>query len=181
MQINKNDILGFIQNIRNRESHHEDPSTQKAGKSNITQNKEPVRISIDSVRSHVMNLQGEVKDIQTQVSRKQIQVAYLEELPNDDSNWKESLQDFLKNKFPGPIPIIREDNKDGYVSHLKHEIRGLNNSMLMTEVKLENIISSGMIDLENSSVSEIIMKDFSDVTKVFSRLRKDSISHLFQN
>jgi len=180
MQINKNDILNFIQNIQKRESHHEDPKAKKAGKSNVVHNNEPTRISVDSVRSHVMNLQGEVKDIQTQVSRKQIQVAFLEEL-SGDTNWKESLQDFLKSEFPGPIPIIREDNKDGYISQLKHEIRGLNNSTLMREVKLENIISSGMVDLEKESISEIIMKDFTDVTKVFSRLRKDSISHLFQN
>ncbi|MES0490104.1 MAG: hypothetical protein ABUK01_08940 [Leptospirales bacterium] len=180
MQINKNDILNFIQNIQKKESHHEDAITKKAAKSDIVPNKEPTRISVDAVRSHVMNLQDEVKNIQTQASRKQIQVAYLEELP-DVRNWKKSLQDFLKKEFPGPIPIIQEDNKDGYISQLMHEIRGLNNSMLTREVKLENIISTGMVDLDNDSISEIIMKDFTDVTKVFSRLRKDSISHLFQN
>ena len=179
MQINKSEIMKFIRNIEKKDVRHDSPKTAiSSDHSSSKQSHETRSTQVDSVRSHVLNLQSEVKNIQTEISSKQIQVAFLDEIPNSN-NWKENLEKFLSQNFSNPLPVINEAEKGQYMQSLNSEIQTLNNSMLMREVKLENIISSGIIDLEKSSVSDIIMKDSNEVRNVFSKIRKDSIAHLF--
>ncbi len=185
MQINKNDILNIISKIENRQSDQNvDTKGFTSHKSSEHANgRDTGALKLDVMRNQVLNLQKEVKDIQTEISTRQIQIAFLENLQTGD--WQTELKAFLSGRQPGDAGkpqqnIAESGSKQLYVSSLKNELTTLNNDLLTHEVKLENIFSSGMIDHERGDISSAIMKDSGEIHRVFSKIRHQSIQKLIQ-
>lgn len=184
MHIKKNENLNYQLGVQ-RNGHEQQIDHGKKSipqrileKNIISESKES--LGIDKVRNQVMNLHDEVKSIQTKISQRQIQIAFLDNLPNKQ-NWKENLVDFLGSQVSKSILIKPEPDLNSYLQKLNKEITELNSDMLTKEVKLENIISSGVMDTEKTDLSEIIIKDMQKAKEVFSKIKADSITRVLKN
>ena len=176
MQINKNDLLNGIYKIQNRHGDHgvgNDASSpvnhrnQDAGTSDES-------LSVDMMRSRVLNLQHEVKDIQSDITGYQGHRAFLENLP-DKADWRAQLKKFTGQPMPDLDKVPTLDN---YLSHLEHEIGKLNKDLFTSEVKLENIISAGLGENLLNDPSAAIMRDMDQARTIFSRIRQDAVGKL---
>jgi hypothetical protein len=183
MEIKKNETMKLFYGVQKSNNENSVEQNQSDLVRKYIQNTEKgtsrENFELDKIRNQVLNLHGEVKDIQTKISEKQIQIAFLEKIPNNN-NWKEQLQDFLKGKFSDGIVLKPDPDLQSYLKRLGGEIRMLNNDMLTREIKLENIISSGLIDMEKPDISHIIVKDMAKAREVFSKIKTESISRVLK-
>ncbi|MDH4200224.1 MAG: hypothetical protein OEV66_07600 [Spirochaetia bacterium] len=187
MQVKKNGLMDSQMGIQ-KNNHEQDVGHDKIpiyrrfhGKIENAITRES--IGIDRVRNQVLNLHGEVKDIQTKISRNQMQIAFLENLPingNQGNGWREKLESFMKDQFSESIVIKPEPDLKTYILKLGNENKSLGNDMLTREIKLENIISSGIMDSEKSEVSDIIVRDIEKAREVFSKMKTDSVSRVLK-
>jgi len=188
MHIKKQNPLDTISTIQRRDNEQlveqeKIPFNRKL--SGKTEHREKYEnTGIDRVRNQVFTLHNEVKDIQTRISGKQIQVSFLENLKSDE-NWKSKLEAFMKENSPDTIFIKPDPDLKTYVSKLNAEIKILNNDMFTREVKLENIISSGImdsgIDIEKADGSSIFVRDMNKAREVFSKIKSDSINRILKS
>jgi len=181
MIINNNQLPFFINKVKSDQGLKNEgmESGLTAGKdlSNFQVQK---KITIDTIRHQILGLQGEVKNIQTDISKKQIEIAFLENLETD-ARWKLNLDNFLKSNFGESHSIDDHLNKKEYIGKLYKEITGMNNDLLAREVKIENIISTGLIDDNKKSISEIIIKDLPEASNLFSKMKNESIIRVLKN
>lgn len=175
MQINKNDILNGISRITGRNNGSDLGS--EGGSSKVKENGKTQpenKLSVDVMRNRVLNLQHEVKDIQTNLSGYQAQRAFLQEL-DSGAEWKAQLQKFTKQPVENleKVPTL-----DHYLSRLENEIGKLNKEVFTREVTLENIISAGMGERTSSDTSQAIIRDMEQAKTIFSRIRQDAVGKL---
>jgi len=181
MIINNNQLPFFISKVKSDQGLKNEgmESGLPAGK-DLSDFQVQKKITIDTIRHQILGLQGEVKNIQTDISKKQIEIAFLENLETD-ARWKLNLDNFLKSNFGESHSIDDQLNKKEYIGKLYKEIIGMNNDLLAREVKIENIISTGLIDDNKKSISDIIIKDLHEASNLFSKMKNESIIRVLKN
>jgi parvulin-like peptidyl-prolyl isomerase len=184
MHIKKQDIMSSLTNIQKKDNEQlidqEKIPFYKKFQGKIEKQVNYENLGIDRLRGQVLNLHDELKSIQTEISGKQIQVSFLKDLP-DNENWKQKLESFMKEQFSESIVIKPDPDLKTYLNQLMVDLKMLHNDTMTREIKLENILSSGIIDAEKSDVSDIIIKDMDKAKEVFSRIKKDSISRILKS
>ncbi|MDH4263145.1 MAG: hypothetical protein OEV78_08900 [Spirochaetia bacterium] len=184
MHIKKQEILSYLSSIQKKDNEQlidqEKIPLYKKFQGRIEKQVNYENIGIDRIRGQVLNLHDELKGIQTEISKKQIQVSFLKELP-DATNWKQKLESFMKEEFSESIVVKADPDIKSYLNSLQGDLKMLQNDMMTREIKLENILSSGIMDTEKADISDIIIKDMDKAKEVFSRIKKDSISRILQS
>jgi len=184
MHIKKHDIMTYLTNIQKKDNEQlidqEKIPAYKRFQGKIESRVNYENLGVDRVRGQVLNLHEEMKSIQTEVSHKQIQVSFLESLPNDE-NWRTKLEAFMKDDVGVSIVIKANPDLKTYLNDLQNDLKMLHNDMTTREIKLENILSSGLMDSERVDVSDIIIKDMDKAREVFSKMKKDSITRILKS
>jgi len=184
MDIKKQDIMSYLTTIQKKDNEQlidqEKIPVYKKFSGKLEKHENYENLGIDRLRGQVLNLHEEIKNIQTEISKKQTQVVFLENL-NDDKNWKNKLEEFFEQQVFDSIVIKPDPDLKTYLSKLQIDLKKLNNDMTTREIKLENILSSGIMDTEKADISSIIIKDMDKVKEVFSRIKKDSISRILKS
>lgn len=183
MHIKKQEMFGFssIQKKDNEQLIEQEriPLNKKfQGEIDQINNRESP--GLNRIRGQVLALHDELKEIQTKISSKQIQAAFLENSPADP-DWKSRLESFMKGQFPDSNIIKPDPDLKTYLNKLREDMHILTNDMQTREIKLENIISSGLLDAQKTDVSDIIIKDMDKAKEVFSRMKVDSISRILKS
>jgi len=183
MQIKKSDIIKYLNTVQNEKKNtniadgKEEPASEAK---NLHANISKEKFSIDRMRNQILHIQSEANQIQTEISQRQVQIAFLEQIDTEE-HWPEKLSSFMGERFQSKVTVNPDPDLNTYLNRLNHEISNLNNNLLSREVKIENILSSGVIDIENGDISRVIVKDMKEAEKVFSRMRTDSIHKFLIN
>ena len=184
MHIKKQDIMSYLSSIQKKDNEQlieqEKIPLFKRFQGKIDKQVNYENLGVDRIRGQVLNLHEELKGIQTEISNKQMQAAFLKDLP-EDGNWKSKLTLFMKEQLHESIVIKPDPDLKAYLSSLQVDLKMLHNDMMTREIKLENILSSGIMDSEKTDVSDIIIKDMDKAKEVFSRIKKDSISRILKS
>lgn len=176
MEVKKNDGVAKPVNVQDRRFEN-----QKSAGTEKTETKEKVQSSVttDELRNRVLNLQNEVKDIQTGISNKQMQIAFLNSL-EDRNSWDKELKRYMKENITAsvsePEPGVTFEE---FSESANADVGKMKNQLILKEVQLQNIFSSGMIT--GSAPNVELVKNFDDTKEIFSKLRPDIISNLLRN
>ncbi|MDH5718064.1 MAG: hypothetical protein OEZ22_10545 [Spirochaetia bacterium] len=181
MQIKKNDISQFVNSVQKQnidKNQGQNLINEKNTQNSISADN---NINIDKLRGQVKSLQADVSKIQTDISQKQIQIAYLGIIENKE-DWRQSLNNFMKENFPSSIKLKIEDKtSEEYINRAQSEIGIMKNDLLKKEVQLQNIFSMGMISETGNEKADInLIKDMKQAEKLFSNLRKETVSNLLK-
>lgn len=177
MNIKKSDMVNLAREIslsqkEGRESQLNKTEAEKAGSS-------PKAIDVDTLRSQVMVLQKEAKDLQTQISFYQVQLAFLAQL-QDTGNWKNELLRFMEEHFPAQkIELENDMDVEDFMNQTQERLGGLSNDLLKKEVQLQNILSAGI--LEEDVVTIRLFKDVRKSGELFAKLKPEVVATLLKS
>lgn len=177
MNVKKSDVINIareVQSSRN-DTARQDKAPTAAAESQGTQSK---ALQVDALRNQVLGIQHDVKELQTQISFRQVQIAFLEQL-KENSNWKNELQRFMQERFDGVrLNSIQADDLGEFTEQTRQSISSLNNNLVKKEIQLQNILSTGMLSEDQLKVS--LFKDLSSNSDVFTKLKPEAVSALLK-
>lgn len=181
MQINKNDLVKFAANIQSN-NLNQNKKTRDSNANRPENNAATESINIDRLRDQAMTLQKEISDLQTGLSYRQVQVAFLDTI-QDNSNWSEELQRFMAERFPGRQrdSQIPEVTLEEFQRNMGQEVQSLSSQLIEKEVRLQNVFSAGINAEAPENISEVISRDFDQSQNIFGKLRSDSVRNLLNS
>jgi hypothetical protein len=183
MDVKRSDMLKWAQSAQLNAGTDDSRAAEKAADGVKVDNKS--QVNLDTMRSKVFSLQQEIRDLQTGISMRQIQIGFLNQV-NEGSTWQKELKRFMSEQFPSTSVDLREgQNMDEFRSEAAQIVSNLRNNLIKKEIQIQNILSAGIFEpatgdadrempLDNSK----IMKDFSETKDIFSKLRPETISNL---
>ncbi len=177
MNVKKTDVINIAREVQSSQNDiaRQDKAPTATSGSQGTQEKS---LQVDTLRSQVLAIQHDVKELQTQISFRQVQIAFLEQL-KENSNWKNELQRFMQERFNGTRPSdIQADSLSEFTRQTLQSINSLNNALLKKEIQLQNILSTGILPEGQLQVS--LFKDLSSNSDVFAKLKPDAVSALLK-
>lgn len=183
MDVKRSDMLKWAQSAQmNAESKSAD-SSERTGEIRL---ETKAQVSVDSMRSKVLSLQQEIRDLQTGISMRQIQLGFLNQV-NEGSSWQKELKRFMNDQFPAvALELKDEQNIDEFKSEAAQVVSNLRNNLIKKEIQIQNILSAGMFEpaantdgaaepvMDNSK----IVKDFSESRDIFTKLRPEAVKSL---
>lgn len=142
------------------------------------------QVSVDSMRSKVFSLQQEIRDLQTGISMRQIQLGFLNQV-NEGSSWQKELRRFMSEQFPSVALEVKDaQNIDDFKSEAAEVVSNLRNNLIKKEIQIQNILSAGVFEpgkepqheptVDNSK----IVKNFAETRDIFSKLRPETVKTL---
>ena len=181
MQIKKGELNNLIKNIQQKSID----STMRRKPSEINENldiKPGTGSKLDGLRSHVLSIQADVKNIQTEMTVNQAKISFLQNLDNSQ-DWKGKLSEFMQRHFTGidksAEKAISEPLPTEYQQKMHDVNATLRNQLIKKEVQLQNILSSGLVD--NSVFDNEISKDLLQSADLFSKLKTENIQNLLKS
>ncbi|MBX3720672.1 MAG: hypothetical protein KF713_02460 [Turneriella sp.] len=183
MDVKRSDMLKWAQSAQlNAESRE---AAAADGKGEIrTETK--AQVSVDSMRSKVLSLQQEIRDLQTGISMRQIQLGFLNQV-NEGSSWQKELKRFMNEQFPAVQLEMRDQQSvDEFKTEAAQVVSNLRNNLIKKEIQIQNILSAGMFEpsgmpeeqAEPAIDNSKIVKDFNESRDIFSKLRPESVKSL---
>ncbi len=181
MEIKRSDMVKWAQNTQLNQQKTE----ELAGEGAPTVR--PARmgqVNIDTMHSRILSLQQEVRDLQTGISMRQVQLGFLNQL-QDSGAWQKELRRFMDEQFPASKLELREGQSlEEFQAQSGVAVNTLRGDLIKKEIQIQNILSAGFFEptteIEGEQISENskLMKDFSETQGIFSRLRPDAVKSL---
>jgi hypothetical protein len=181
MEIKRSDMVKWAQNAQ--------MSTQ-AGDSQAADRPAEVRtdrlgqVNVDSMRSKILSLQQEIRELQTGISVRQIQLGFLNQV-NEGTSWQKELRRFMNEQFPTVQLQLKEgQNIDEFRAEAAEVVSSLRNNLIKKEIQIQNILSAGIFEPAAEGAEEPVLdnsrivKDFSETQGIFSKLRPDAVKTL---
>ncbi len=183
MDVKRSDMLKWAQSAQLNAGTDDSKSLEKPADGVKVDNR--AHVNLDTMRSKVLSLQQEIRDLQTGISMRQIQIGFLNQV-NEGSTWQKELKRFMNEQFPSTSIDLRDgQNIDEFRSEAAQIVSNLRNNLIKKEIQIQNILSAGMFepasndaDREVSIDNSKIMKDFSETKDIFSKLRPEAIQNL---
>ena len=189
MDIKKSELLSYLNNI-NQKNLGKDLK-KNAGLADTLKNdmmRGAGNISLDRLRSKVLGIQADLKEMQSQITYNQAQIAFLNEA--GDSNWQEELRRSMQenfrsggSEFRGQLEkhMVAAEGKNQLLNLLDQQNRDIATDARKKQVELENILSSGLVEGAEELSSKEIVKDILQSNDLFSKLRAENIRNLLNS
>lgn len=183
MDVKRSDMLKWAQSAQLNAGSEDSKALDKPVDGAKVENRS--QVSLDTMRSKVLSLQQEIRDLQTGISMRQIQIGFLNQV-NEGSSWQKELKRFMNEQFPKTSIDLREgQNMDEFRSEAAQIVSNLRNNLIKKEIQIQNILSAGMFEPASADTerdvaidNSKIMKDFSETKDIFSKLRPEAIQNL---
>ncbi|AFM11420.1 hypothetical protein [Turneriella parva] len=183
MDVKRSDMLKWAQSAQLNAGSEDSKALDKPVDGVKVENRS--QVSLDTMRSKVLSLQQEIRDLQTGISMRQIQIGFLNQV-NEGSSWQKELKRFMNEQFPKTSIDLREgQNMDEFRSEAAQIVSNLRNNLIKKEIQIQNILSAGMFEPASADTerdvaidNSKIMKDFSETKDIFSKLRPEAIQSL---
>ncbi|MCB1200708.1 MAG: hypothetical protein KDK41_08685 [Leptospiraceae bacterium] len=175
MNIRKSDMIQFARDIKNNNR----PTDEKSGKTDsipatVLKSAAPVG---DQLRGQVRTLQNDLNQLQTQMTFRQAQVAFLQNL-HGDGTWDQELRKFMSENFTSvTLTIPESESKSEFTSRTTTEMQQIHNDLLKKEVQLQNIFSTGLAGEPDVN----LVKNADEVRSIFARLQPESVDRLLKS
>lgn len=141
-------------------------------------------VSVDSMRSKVLSLQQEIRELQTGLSMRQIQLGFLNQV-NEGSHWQKELKRFMSEQFPAvQLQLGAGQSADEFKTEAAQIVSNLRSNLVKKEIQIQNILSAGIFEADGEAREEPqidnskIVKDFSESRDIFNKLRPESVKGL---
>lgn len=181
MEVKRSDMLKWAQQAQLGNEKAEAPPAERAGEVR-TENK--AQVSVDSMRSKVLSLQQEIRELQTGISMRQIQLGFLNQV-NQGSPWQKELKRFMTDQFPAvQLQLNERQSADEFKSEAVQVVSDLRSNLLKKEIQIQNILSAGIFENGGEPMQEPVMdnskivKDFNESRDIFSKLRPEAVKGL---
>lgn len=181
MEIKRSDVVKWAQNTQpNR------PKTEESAGEGVAMVR-PARmgqVNVDTMHSRILSLQQEVRDLQTGISMRQVQLGFVNQL-QDSGVWQKELRRFMDEQFPATKLELRDGQSlEEFQAQSGTAVNTLRGDLIKKEIQIQNILSAGFFepstefDAAHGSENSKLMKDFSETQGIFSRLRPDAVKSL---
>lgn len=180
MEVKRSDMLKWAQSTQLGTQSSDTPAAEKPAE---VRAERTGQVSVDAMRSKILSLQQEIRELQTGISMRQVQLGFLSQL-NEGSGWQRELRRFMSEQFPGvKLDLPDAQNLDEFRLEAAQVVSNLRNNLIKKEIQIQNILSAGIFTPpEESNEPAVdnskIMKDFSETQNIFSKLRPDSVRAL---
>ena len=184
MEIVKNDVIGFVNSLKY--DHPDRKSSQKGEsiKKPKGDKEEPsAEMYFDRVRSSAMKLDDTIKEHQTLITSYQMQLEFLKPFQGVQG-WRERLSDFINDFYTGQsdrtfsVNILKDLTLAEYQEKLQEEIRKLQRGLNRSQVQLQNIFASGLLQEPRIHESIAHIEYGRAAENVFKELRPESVQNL---
>ncbi len=173
MNIKKNDLINAARTIQSQtlEKKRAQEGPPPINRESVTTGDSD--LSSIGMKSRVLGLQQEVKELQTEASNRQMQIAFLEKL-DDNGNWQSELKKFMndnvrQDRFSSALTLSE------YLEAQSKELQSISNNILQKEVQMQNILSVSLLE---SGAQPNIVKEVSNSDNLFNNLDATSIKKL---
>lgn len=180
MEVKRSDMLQWAQSAqRNGDNHDAEP----ANKPSEVRTDNKAQVSVDAMRSKVLSLQQEVRELQTGISMRQVQLGFLNQV-NEGAAWQKELRRFMNEQFPAMQLEVRDTQSlDEFKTEAAQVVSNLRNNLIKKDIQIQNILSSGMFEPAENTTEPVvdnskIVKDFSESRDIFSKLRPETVKSL---
>ncbi|HMY11141.1 MAG TPA: hypothetical protein PKM44_00125 [Turneriella sp.] len=181
MEVKRSDMLKWAQNAQ---MSTQASDSQAADRPAEVRTDRPGQVNVDSMRSKILSLQQEIRELQTGISMRQIQLGFLNQV-NEGGSWQKDLRRFMNEQFPTVQMQLGEgQNIDEYRAEAAQVVSSLRNNLIKKEIQIQNILSAGLFEPAAESDEEPVLdnskiiKDFSETQGIFSKLRPDAVRTL---
>jgi len=181
MQIKRNELSGYIHEIQNKNINKKNEDNFSENNINKKSSSENKQINLNSLKSKIKNIESEASKIQTNVSEKQIQLGFLENLENVE-DWRQIFLNSMKDKSINiDKTLLNDETTESYISLLHHEISAMKNELLKKEIQIQNIFSiDSDIEINYDEHNINISKELREAEKIFMNIESSSVSKLLQ-
>jgi len=179
MEVKRSDMLQWAKNAQlSTEGNQASPESRSAE----IRPESKAQVSVDTMRSKVLSLQQEVRELQTGISMRQIQLGFLNQV-NEGSSWQKELKRFMNDQFPTVALELRsEQSIEDFKSEAGQVVADLKGNLIKKEIQIQNILSAGVFDGAAEGEPQVdnskIVKDFSESREIFNKLRPDAVKSL---
>jgi hypothetical protein len=181
MEVKRSDMLKWAQNAQLSAQSND---SQAADRPSEVLRDRPGQVNVDVMRSKILSLQQEIREIQTGISMRQIQLGFLSQL-NEGSSWQKELRRFMSEQFPAvELQFKAGQSIDEFRAETAQLVSNLRNNLSKKEIQIQNILSAGIFEPAADTTEEPVldnsrlMKDFSETEGIFSKLRHDTVKTL---
>jgi hypothetical protein len=181
MDVKRSDMLKWAQSAQLNSESRDAATPERPGEIRL-ENK--AQVSVDSMRSKVLSLQQEIKDLQTGISMRQIQIGFLNQV-NEGSTWQKELKRFMNEQFPAvALELNDRQGIDEFKTEAAQIVSNLRNNLIKKEIQIQNILSAGIFEPAGEAQEEPVLdnskivKDFSESRDIFSKLRPEAVKNL---
>jgi hypothetical protein len=181
MEVKRSDMLRWAQNAQLSTQTSDSQSTDRPAEVRADRT---AQVNVDALRSKVLSLQQEIRELQTGISMRQVQLGFLSQL-NEGGSWQKELRRFMTEQFPSVQIELREGQSiDEFRSEAAQVVSNLRNDLIKKEIQIQNILSAGLFEPAAESDQEPVLdnskiiKDFSETQGIFSKLRPDAVRTL---
>jgi hypothetical protein len=182
MDVKRSDMLKWAQSAQLNAGTDDSRAPEKAADGVKVDNKS--QVNLDSMRSKVFSLQQEIRELQTGISMRQIQLGFLNQV-NEGSSWQKELRRFMNEQFPSVSLEMRDaQNMDEFKTEAAQVVSNLRNNLIKKEIQIQNILSAGVFEPGGEPLHEPtidnskIVKDFTETRDIFSKLRPETVKSL---
>ncbi|MCX7633545.1 MAG: hypothetical protein N2Z22_09470 [Turneriella sp.] len=140
--------------------------------------------SFDALRSRVVSLAQRIAELQTEISLRQAQLEFVNQL-GESGAWQRELRRFMAAQYPSAELQLREGQT---LQDFQHQttvaIAELRSTLAKRETEAQNILAAGLLEpdpesaIQDGGASRILIKDFADAERVFNRIRPDAVRNL---
>jgi hypothetical protein len=181
MEVKRSDMLRWAQNAQ---LSTQTSDSQSADRPAEVRADRAGQVNVDSMRSKILSLQQEIRELQTGISMRQVQLGFLSQL-NEGGSWQKELRRFMNEQFPTvQMQLDAGQNIDEFRSEAAQVVSSLRNNLIKKEIQIQNILSAGLFEPAAESDEEPVLdnskiiKDFSETQGIFSKLRPDAVRTL---
>lgn len=170
MEIQKNDVLGFVRNIEKQMKEKNMHTKEKSDLPKATS----ANGRLNKVMASTLEMQEEIRSLQTEYSRHQSALALVQD--SNEETWQKNLKDFLSSSFR------REDlpqQREQFLQNSHTTLSSLKNEILKKEVVVQNIFSaSSLSQTEGQTAMDKILTDSQSLKELVVSLRLSSVKKL---
>lgn len=181
MEVKRSDMLKWAQQAQLGTDKGETPPAERTGE---IRTETKAQVSVDSMRSKVLSLQQEIRELQTGISMRQVQLGFLNQV-NEGSGWQKELKRFMTDQFPSvQVQLNDRQSADEFRSEAAQIVSDLRSNLLKKEIQIQNILSAGIFENSGEPMQEPVMdnskivKDFNESRDIFSKLRPEAVKGL---
>ncbi|MFZ5629247.1 MAG: hypothetical protein ACOY5B_08990 [Spirochaetota bacterium] len=181
MEVKRSDMLKWAQNAQMSTQASDSQASDRPAE---VRTDRPGQVSVDSMRSKILSLQQEIRELQTGISMRQIQLGFLNQV-NEGGSWQKDLRRFMNEQFPTiQMQLSEGQNIDEFRTEAAQVVSSLRNNLIKKEIQIQNILSAGLFEPAAESDQEPVLdnskivKDFSETQGIFSKLRPDAVRTL---
>ncbi|GAB4436001.1 MAG: hypothetical protein OHK0011_19150 [Turneriella sp.] len=181
MEVKRSDMLKWAQNAQMSTQAGDSQASDRPAE---VRTDRPGQVSVDVMRSKILSLQQEIRELQTGISMRQIQLGFLSQV-NEGGSWQKDLRRFMNEQFPTiQMQLSEGQNIEEFRTEAAQVVSSLRNNLIKKEIQIQNILSAGLFepaaegDGEPVPDNSKIIKDFSETQDIFSKLRPDAVRNL---